>query len=145
MEREHLLSKIAQLSRLPIAELRRLWFDLYEKEAPPFNRKFLEARLAYRLQEIAFGGINDETLQRMRNNNQKQEENRTRREAFRPPIGTVLVREFKGIEHRVRVMRDGFDYQGIKYRSLTAIAHKITGTSWNGLRFFGLRNDRVKS
>ncbi len=144
MERENVLSKIAQLTRLPLDELRTLWRELYEKDAPPFNRNFLEARLAYRLQEVAFGGISDETLQRLKNNNQKLENNRARREAVRPPVGTVLVREFKGIEHRVRVMHDGFDYQGIKYRSLTAIAHKITGSSWNGLRFFGLRNDRVK-
>jgi len=143
--RENVLSKIVQLTRLPLDELRTLWLDLFEKEAPPFNRNFLEARLAYRLQEVAFGGISDETLQRLKNRNQKNENDRFRRESVKPPVGTVLVREFKDVEHRVRVMHDGFEYQGMKYRSLTAIAHKITGTSWNGLRFFGLKSERAKA
>lgn len=143
--RENVLSKIAQLTRLPLDELRTLWLDLFEKEAPPFNRNFLEARLAYRLQEVAFGGIANETMQRIKNHNQKNTNDRSRREAVKPPVGTVLVREFKNVEHRVRVLHDGFDYQGIKYRSLTAIAHKITGTSWNGLRFFGLKTGSAKA
>lgn len=145
LSRENIISKIAGLAQLSLEELRTLWRELYEKEPPAFNRNFLEARLAYRIQEIAYGGISDETLQRLKNLNQKKEADKFNKEAFKPPIGTVLVREFQGVEHRVHVLHDGFDYQGVKYRSLTAVAYKITGSSWSGLRFFGLRNDRTKS
>ncbi len=57
----------------------------------------------------------------------------------RPVAGTRLVREWNGTEHTVTVLRDGFDFEGRKYQSLSAIARTITGTRWNGWRFFGLR------
>ena len=56
-----------------------------------------------------------------------------------PIIGTRLVREWNGTEHTVTVMKDGFDWQGQRFKSLSAIAKTITGTNWNGYRFFGLR------
>jgi hypothetical protein len=58
----------------------------------------------------------------------------------RKPIpGTRLLREWDGAEHSVTVLRDGFDWQGRKFKSLSAVARAITGTQWNGYRFFGLR------
>lgn len=59
-----------------------------------------------------------------------------------PVIGTRLVREWDGIEHTVTVMKDGFDWRGRKFKSLSAVARSITGTQWNGYRFFGLREAR---
>lgn len=59
-----------------------------------------------------------------------------------PVTGTKLVREWEGTEHTVTVMRDGFEWQGRNYKSLSAIARAITGTRWNGYRFFGLRESR---
>jgi hypothetical protein len=56
-----------------------------------------------------------------------------------PVVGTRLVREWNGIEHTVTVLRDGFEFAGRKYKSLSAIARAITGTRWNGWRFFGIR------
>ena len=56
-----------------------------------------------------------------------------------PVIGTRLVREWNGAEHVITVLKDGFDWQGRRYKSLSAIARDITGTQWNGYRFFGLR------
>jgi hypothetical protein len=60
----------------------------------------------------------------------------------RPITGTRLIREWQGVEHCVMVLDDGFEYQGRPYRSLSAIARAITGTRWNGLIFFGLKNQR---
>jgi Protein of unknown function (DUF2924) len=60
----------------------------------------------------------------------------------RPITGTRLIREWQGVEHCVTVLDDGFEYQGRHYRSLSAIARAITGTRWNGLIFFGLKNQR---
>ena len=57
----------------------------------------------------------------------------------RPPVGTQLIRRFKGVDHHVTVMQDGFDYQGQLFKSLSKIATLITGTRWNGPMFFGLR------
>ena len=56
-----------------------------------------------------------------------------------PVVGTRLIREWQGVEHTVTVLDDGFEYQGRPYKSLSAIARAITGTRWNGYRFFGLR------
>ena len=59
-----------------------------------------------------------------------------------PVVGTRLVREWGGVEHTVTVIKDGFDWQGQKFKSLSAAARAITGTQWNGYRFFGLREAR---
>lgn len=59
-----------------------------------------------------------------------------------PVVGTRLVREWDGVEHTVTVINDGFDWQGRKFKSLSAVARAITGTQWNGYRFFGLREAR---
>ena len=56
-----------------------------------------------------------------------------------PVVGTRLIREWNGVEHTITVLRDGFEWQGRPYKSLSAIARAITGTRWNGYRFFGLR------
>jgi hypothetical protein len=61
----------------------------------------------------------------------------------RPIAGTRLIREWQGVEHTVTVRDDDLDYQGRPYRSLSAVARTITGTRWNGLVFFGLKNQRA--
>ena len=63
----------------------------------------------------------------------------------RPIAGTRLIREWQGIEHCVTVRDDDYAYQGRPYKSLSAIARKITGTQWNGLVFFGLKNQGRRS
>ena len=56
-----------------------------------------------------------------------------------PVAGTKLLRKWDGIEHTVTVLKDGFDWKGRRFKSLSAVAREITGTRWNGYRFFGLR------
>ena len=70
---------------------------------------------------------------------------RKRRGTGRPIVGTVLVREWQGTEHRIKVLDDGYEYQRQPYKSLSAIARAITGTRWNGWVFFGLKNQRAAS
>ena len=63
----------------------------------------------------------------------------------RPMAGTRLIREYQGVEHCATVLQDGFEWQGRPYKSLSAIARAITGTRWNGLTFFGLKNSRSRA
>src|SRR5206468_177715 len=113
---------------------------------PPFNRRYLESRLAYRIQELAYGGLKPETVQRLEalaEDLESVQAARRSRSAARPVAGTQLVRDWQGTEHRVTVVDAGFEYRGRPFKSLSAIARTITGTRWNGLVFFGLKNRRA--
>jgi hypothetical protein len=128
--------------------LKRKWRDLFDREPPPYNRRFLESRLAYRIQELAYGGLSEETLERLDALADELEGKKPRRGSSlntRPIAGTRLIREWNGVEHSVTVRHSDFEYQGRPYKSLSAIAKYITGTQWNGLVFFGLKNTRVRS
>lgn len=142
------LAQVAALKTAPIGALKQKWRDLFESEPPPYNRRFLEHRLAYRIQELAYGGLKTETVRRLRElaeelDGGKVDVRRRRADHDRPIAGTRLIREYQGIEHCVTVRDDGFEYQGRPYKSLSAIARAITGTQWNGRVFFGLKNQRV--
>ena len=142
------LARVAALKRLPTVELKREWRKLFETEPPPYNRRFLENRLAYRIQELAHGGLKPETVQRLEALGEQLDGGdlavRRRRPASdRPIAGTRLIREWQGVEHCVTVRADDFEYQGRPYKSLSAVARVVTGTRWNGLVFFGLKNHRT--
>jgi len=141
------LARIAALKVLPINTLKKQWRDLFETEPPPYNRRFLEHRLAYRIQELAYGGLKPQTVERLRaiaEDLDGGDPARRRQPAKdRPITGTRLIREFQGLEHCVTVCDENFEYQGRPYKSLSAVARAITGTRWNGLIFFGLKNQRA--
>jgi Protein of unknown function (DUF2924) len=143
------LARVAALKVLPIPALKQQWRDLFETEPPPYNRRFLEHRLAYRIQELAYGGLKPETVKRLKALGEEFDGGdpvRRRRCANdRPIAGTRLIREYQGVEHCVTVRDTDFEYQGRPYKSLSAIARAITGTRWNGLAFFGLKNWRSAS
>ncbi len=138
------LAQVAALEGMETAALKKMWRDLFDAEPPPYNKRFLVNRLSYRLQELAFGGLSKETVERleaMAEDGASDKRNKGRgRVADRPVVGTRLVREWDGVEHHVTVQADGFEWQGKKYKSLSAAARAITGTRWNGPLFFGLRN-----
>ena len=141
---DSVLAHVASLKSTSTAGLRQQWRDLFQTEPPPYNRRFLESRLAYRVQELAFGGLKPETVARLEAlgeqfSNGKVTVRRVQRDD-RPLIGTRLVREYQGVPHTVTVRTDDFEYQGRPYKSLSAIARHITGTRWNGRLFFGLRS-----
>jgi len=142
------LKQIAALGRASTADLQERWRQLMGAEPPHYNRDFLVKRLAHRLQELAYGGLSGEARAQM---NQLLDEagynelgglragGKPRARPDLPVVGTRLVREWDGQRHEVTVVPGGFEYRGRRYRSLSAIASAITGTHWNGLRFFGLR------
>ncbi|MDK9723135.1 MAG: DUF2924 domain-containing protein [Rhodospirillales bacterium] len=140
------LARLAALKQTPTPELKILWRELHGKEPPPYNRRFLESRLAYRIQELAYGGLKPETVRRLEEMAEDLDAGTVLKRKSpannRPISGTRLVREWQGVDHQVTVMDEGFEYQGRPYKSLSAIARAITGTRWNGLIFFGLKNHR---
>ncbi|MGE5534109.1 MAG: DUF2924 domain-containing protein [Acidobacteriota bacterium] len=140
------LAQLATLKTAPIGALKQKWRDLFEREPPPYNRRFLESRLAYRIQELAYGGLKPETIEQLEALADELEGKGGKRRrtalASRPIAGTRLIREWKGVEHCVTVRDEDFEYQGRPYQSLSAVARAITGTRWNGLVFFGLKNQR---
>jgi hypothetical protein len=143
------LARVAALKTQPIATLKQQWRDLFESEPPPYNRRFLEHRLAYRIQELTYGGLKPETLKRLKaiaEDLDGGDPARRRQPAKdRPVSGTRLIREYQGIQHCVTVRDQDFEYRGRPYRSLSAVARAITGTRWNGLVFFGLKAQRSQS
>lgn len=142
------LGRIAALKTASAPELKEQWRKLFESEPPPYNRRFLESRLAYRIQELAYGGLKPETVQRLEALGEELDggvaARRKRRTDDRPISGTRLIREWQGVEHAVTVLDEGFEWQGRPYGSLSAVARAITGTRWNGLVFFGLKNQRAR-
>lgn len=143
---DNVLAQLAWLKTAPIADLKGKWRDLFESEPPPYNRRFLESRLAYRIQELAYGGLKPQTVERLAALTEqwggKGGERRRHALETRPIAGTRLIREWRGVEHCVTVRDEDFEYQGRPYQSLSAVARAITGTRWNGLVFFGLKNHR---
>jgi hypothetical protein len=141
---------VAALKTTPMPDLKAQWRELFDAEPPPFNRRYLESRLAYRIQELAYGGLKPETVKRLEAlGEQLDGGNTTTRRIcggdLKPIAGTRLIREWQGTEHVVTVTHDGFEWQGRPYQSLSAIARAITGTRWNGWVFFGLKNHRRRA
>ncbi|MBL0320115.1 MAG: DUF2924 domain-containing protein [Alphaproteobacteria bacterium] len=134
------LVELANLRTMTSDDLRKLWKDLYKTESPRANKQYLTKRIAYRIQEVAYGGNTTEIETRL---SAKVDEyfgkgGKSKRAYKKAITGSVLVRIYHGIEHQVAVLDDGYHYQGCKYRSLSAIAKKITGMAWSGNAFFGL-------
>jgi hypothetical protein len=140
------LARLAALKTTPTPDLKRQWRDLFESEPPPYNRRFLESRLAYRIQELAYGGLKPETVERLEALGRQLDSGdvvlRRARTEDKPISGTRLIREWQGVEHCVTVRDHDYEYQGRPYKSLSAVARAITGTRWNGWVFFGLKNQR---
>ncbi len=144
-----ILARLAALKTTPTPDLKKQWRELFETEAPPYNRRFLESRLAYRIQELTYGGLKPATIERLEALGEQLDGGnivlRRTRADERPIAGTRLIREWQGVEHTVTVLRDGYEWQGRPYRSLSAIARAITGTRWNGWVFFGLKNTKRRA
>jgi hypothetical protein len=144
MQNISIIAQVAGLKSMSTQALKNKWKELHESDPPSLNRVYLESRLAYRLQELAYGGINKKTEQHLRELQEEILDNKphANNDAYRPPVGAILVREHHGVEHRVKVLRDGFEYEGKIFKSLSSVATKIAGVKWNGPMFFGLRRKR---
>jgi hypothetical protein len=148
MADDTVLARLAALKTTSTADLKAHWRQLFETEPPAYNRRFLESRLAYRIQELTYGGLKPETIERLEALGQQLASGKASRQFDRdnrPIAGTRLIREWQGIEHCVGVRDGDYEYQGRPYKSLSAVARAITGTRWNGWVFFGLKNQRSRS
>ena len=137
---ESVLARIAGLKGKPTSEIKDLWQELFGSSPPPFNRRYLEDRIGYRLQELHFGGLSPATkakLDRLADDLEPKTPRRHRN--GRPIAGTELRRVWQGVEHVVTVREHDFEYQGRPFKSLSSVARTIAGTRWNGWLFFGLK------
>ncbi len=129
---------------MPIVELRALWRAKFKSEPPTaFGPDLLRHSIAYKIQEDAYGGLDRATTRLLKQLMEQFARSNGRivlPRRIKP--GAVLIREWKGERHQVTVLEDGFAYQGKPYESLSKIACLITGTHWNGPKFFGLRDGK---
>jgi hypothetical protein len=134
--------EVARIGAMNVAELRAMWRAQMKSEPPKaFGPDLLRRSLAYRIQEKAYGGLDPKTS-RLLNQLIAQSAKNAGKIILprRTKPGTMMVREWKGKRHTVTVTEDGFAFEGQVYESLSEIARLITGTRWNGPRFFGLRS-----
>jgi hypothetical protein len=141
-------AELDRLAVMPIAQLRVRYRELFRSDPPKaFGPDLLRRSIAYRIQEKAYGGLSRST-QRLLDQMMKAFAAKPNGKIVLPrriKPGSVLVREWKSRSHRVMVLADGFAYDGKTFGNLSEIAGLITGTRWNGPRFFGLRSKTDES
>jgi Protein of unknown function (DUF2924) len=154
--------EIDELSTMPVGQLRQKYLEVFGEESRSNHRQFLFRRIAWRIQALAEGGLSERARRRaleIANDadlrirvpkinfgpdvtlDSKLSVSRKVASALDPrlpPPGTYLEREYKGRRIIVKVLVNGFEFDGEIYRSLSAIAHEVTGTKWNGFLFFNL-------
>jgi hypothetical protein len=149
-DRETLDAEIARLRDLDVSELRSRWHAVWGRAAPPhLPRHLLFRLLAYRLQADRWGDLDAESRRLLDRSDSPEHAGQSavavsRLSAELRP-GTVLGREWNGRMHRVMVLAEGFAWNGKTYSSLSQVAFALTGTHWNGPRFFGLRDKKGSS
>lgn len=140
-DEKSLAAQIAGLPKLGNRELHELWRKLYDTDPPKTSRLLIIRKLAWRIQEMALGGLNDEAQKELKKEIRTfKKRGGVMKEQTR--AGVIFERVWNGETYRVKSQGKGFEYEGRWYRSLTAIARKITGSHTSGPRFFGLREDR---
>jgi hypothetical protein len=137
--------EVARLRDLDLGALKTRWEALFGGKAPAhLPRHLLFRLLAYRLQAEHFGDLDPNSKRLLDHSESPEDASRRAADAVRATKslrpGTVLGREWNGEMHRVAVLAEGFAWNGITYPSLSKVAFAITGTRWNGPRFFGLRD-----
>jgi hypothetical protein len=149
-QRQALTAEIARLRSLDSNDLRARWRTVFRCSAPPhLSRHLLYRALAYEVQAELFGDLAPEygrvldQSRALESSDVGIEKQAPRR--IRIQKGAILCREWNGQTHRVAVLADGFAWNGRTYSSLTKAAFAITGTHWNGPRFFGLRDKRAST
>lgn len=147
-------TQLAELETMTVGQLAEKHRDLYGEPTRSRNKGYLLKRLAWRIQELAEGGLSPRSLAKIIELGDQvparwQAASAPEATAVPPPTtprdprlpapGTVLTRTHDGVQHEVTVGSDTFTYAGREFRSLSAVARDITGTAWNGWTFFGLK------
>ncbi len=141
---EDLSKKLAGLTEFDTASLRHEWRRLYRSRPPKhIRRDLLILAIAWKLQERVYGGLTAAQKRKLAGIGEELRKNGdlSGSPAIRVKPGSRLVREWRGETHTVLVLEDGFEWNGERRRSLSAIAREITGTRWSGPRFFGLQRE----
>lgn len=166
-EQTSITAQILVLQKMTVGQLREKWIDLYGEPTRSGNRQYLWKRLAWRVQELAYGGLSERAKARIAELNRDGDlrflpprgwdpdaivalgatsahGNGPVRDPRLPSPGSVITRQYRSQEIRVTVLEKGFEYQGRPYNSLSAVARAVTNQKWNGWLFFGLtrRNGR---
>ncbi len=141
-------AELKQLGTMPISALRVRYRELFRSNPPPaFGPDLLRRSIAQRIQEKAYGGLSRETKKLLDRLSRSIAAGKTGRldvpQRIKP--GSELVRIWNGQSHKITVLAKGFAYQGEIFTSLSEIANRITGTRWNGPKFFGLRTANKES
>jgi hypothetical protein len=150
--------ELERLARLPIQQLRARYREVYGEESHSGHRQHLVRRIGWRLQVVAQGDLSERAARRAQElandadlkvqvpaswqRTIKPVATAVRRDRRLPVAGSLLRRSYGGGTVEVKVLADGFEYEGQRYESLSAVARKVTGTRWNGLLFFGLTKRR---
>src|SRR5262245_5270367 len=135
-DREAIEAEIDRIRSLGVDKLRSLWRTTFRASPPPGFPKDLIARfLCWHIQEQAFGGLDPKTTKHLASLARGDRLPADPPRRLKP--GTVLVHEYRGERHTVTVVANGFVWREATYASLSTIARAITGTNWNGPRFFG--------
>ena len=153
--------QIDELSRMTVSQLRQKYLEVFGEESRSNHKQFLFRRIAWRIQALAEGGLSERARRRaLEIANDADVRIRAPKTKFGtdvvldpklsvirkvgaadsrlPPPGSYLEREYKGHRVVVKVLANGFEYDGDIYRSLSAIASEVAGTKWNGFLFFNL-------
>ncbi len=138
------IKQITKLQSMSAQELDNIWRTMFDHESKVNSRKYIIGKIAYRIQELAYGALETATENKIKACAKETQRNvitpKTQKsKKFRPAIGTIIAKKYHDKIHEVMVVNEGFSYGGSVYKSLSAIANKITGTKWNGLRFFGVK------
>lgn len=150
-------AKIAALKGKSVPELQKEYEALFDgQKAPSDNKVHLIRKIAYRMQELEYGGLSDETRAKITELIEKYDP--INNKALRPQVvsggknvvaiphlrdkrlpipGTAIQKKYKGQDYLVKVLEKGFEYKDKYYKSLSAVAYEITGAHWNGFSFFG--------
>jgi len=141
-DRASLDNEIARLRGLDVGQLRARWHTVFRRRAPPHLPRHLLFRiLAYRLQADQLGDLDagsQRLLDRIGSGSLDETDRLKSRTELKP--GTLLTREWDGHLQQVIVLADGFSWNGKTYPSLSKVAFAVTGSRWNGPKFFGLRD-----
>jgi hypothetical protein len=150
--------EVGQMERMTVGELQEKFAEVHGEQPRGRNKQWLIKRIAWRMQAIAEGGLSERALRRaaelanvadlrLTAPRKPRTQLAAVADSSRPLValdprlpmpGTLITRKYKGQTFQVKVLHDGFEFEGEKYKSLSAVAKAITGTHWNGFHFFGL-------